>query len=302
MHKIVLLIAALVFGLGLKISPLFAQVNPGKSISNVTQRAPGSHKKRYGYQKKFPGFSRRGDLSQRFEIRHGDCWRRDCNYDRQRIEKSEKPRNTMQRSNKVSWYGYSMFIPKSYKGLGNTGTTYGQVKTEADLHPIWWVANYGDNMIVLFYEENTYCQIGKISSWTGRWVDIVVMANYGTSGAGPFFEIYKNGKLVCSRKTPMILGSLKFKSHKFYFRYGIYNSFVSRWLSANATKEVDTKKFSETFTSGSNSTSATRRPFKYDWGVKLPTQIVFYDEMRFGKTRDEVDVRLHEKLRLAPVD
>lgn len=303
MRKMVTVLAAMTLGLYVgSVSVAFAQVTPGKSISKVTKVSVGSHKRSYGYQKRIRGFARRGNFSQRFEIRHGDCSGKDCKSDRQRIEKTEKPRNTMQQPNAVSWYGYSIFIPKEYRGLGRTGTSYGQVKTEADLHPIWWIANYGDKMFVNFYEKNARCKLGSLSSWTGRWVDVVIMANYSPSGRGPFFELYKNGKLICRRNTPLILGSLAAKRHKFFFRYGVYNSFVSRWLSANATKNVGASGFSQNYTSGSQSKSVTGTPFKYDWGVQLPTQVVFYDEMRYGKTREEVDVRLHEKLGIKPVD
>lgn len=50
------------------------------------------------------------------------------------------------------------------------------------------------------------------------------------------------------------------------------------------------------------SRSATSEPFSYDWGVELPTQIVFYDEMRYGSSREQVDVRMIEARSGKPVD
>jgi hypothetical protein len=38
--------------------------------------------------------------------------------------------------------------------------------------------------------------------------------------------------------------------------------------------------------------SATSRPYDYDWGVELPTQIVYYDAMNVGFTREDVDIRM----------
>ena len=42
----------------------------------------------------------------------------------------------------------------------------------------------------------------------------------------------------------------------------------------------------------------TGSPFNYDWGIKLPTQVIYFDEMRVGSTKEEVDVSLNDE----PVD
>ena len=293
--------------LGFSVGPVstsFADVQVGKPIISRTPLHNLSHKKKYGFQR-VKGFTRRGSVAQRFEIRHGDCGRNsgynDCSNDRQRVERSEKPYNRIEKPNGTTWYGYSIFIPREYRGLGKTGTTYGQVKTLSDYHPIWFTANYGNQMMVIFF-DGSKCKIGSLSSWTGRWVDVMIKANYAKSGTGPFFEFYKDGKRVCSRSKPLVTGKLTSQRLQLYFRYGIYNSFVSRWLSQNATRNVTAQGYSQTFSRGSTSKSAAANPFKYDWGVQLPTQVVFYDEMRYGKTREEVDVRLHEKLGIKPVD
>ena len=43
--------------------------------------------------------------------------------------------------------------------------------------------------------------------------------------------------------------------------------------------------------------SVTNKPWEFDWGVKLPTQVVYYDEVRIGSSREEVDFNLNN-----PVD
>jgi hypothetical protein len=108
--------------------------------------------------------------------------------------------------------------------------------------------------------------------------------------------------VVCSRSKPLITGKLAIQRSQLSFRHRIYKSFVSRWLSQNATKNVNAQGYSQKRARGGSSVSFSGTPLKYDWGVKLPTQVVFYDEMRYGKTREEVDVRLHEKLGIKPVD
>ena len=48
--------------------------------------------------------------------------------------------------------------------------------------------------------------------------------------------------------------------------------------------------------------TATSTPYAYDWGAEFPTQIVFYDEMRYGSSREQVDVRMIEARGGRPVD
>ena len=39
-------------------------------------------------------------------------------------------------------------------------------------------------------------------------------------------------------------------------------------------------------------------PFKLNWENKIHTSIIYYDEIRVGKSKDEVDINLQKK----PVD
>jgi hypothetical protein len=77
-------------------------------------------------------------------------------------------------------------------------------------------------------------------------------------------------------------------------RYGIYNGAVSRWLYNNRSRDVAVSGFEDVNANGGRGAapSYTGRPFDIDWGVELPTQVVFYDEVRIGRSREEVDVRL----------
>ena len=36
-------------------------------------------------------------------------------------------------------------------------------------------------------------------------------------------------------------------------------------------------------------------PFKLDWEVKIPKATIYYDEIRVGKTKEEVDIDLQSK-------
>ena len=69
------------------------------------------------------------------------------------------------------------------------------------------------------------------------------------------------------KKVEVLESPIRFIPEKTYFKYGIYRSFVSRY-----------KKF---------------------YG-KIPTQIVYYDEVRRGRSIEEVDRNINPKLK--PVD
>jgi hypothetical protein len=247
---------------------------------------------------------RRGNKAQRYEIRHGDCGKTsgysDCDNDRGRIERKEKPKNSMSKPNQGTWYGYSILIPKDFVSLGKGNTILSQAKVEKHGTPLW-ALNFNDKPYVLF-GDGKHCPMGSMKSWMGKWVDVTVYAHYGLSGQPVYFELYKDGKRICKRTKPIMPASYANKKQKIGLKYGIYSSYVSRYLSRHATKKVTAAAFKQKHSTGSSSKSAAKRPFDYDWGVKLPTHVIYYDEMRYGKTRAAVDVRLLEQAGARPVD
>ena len=76
------------------------------------------------------------------------------------------------------------------------------------------------------------------------------------------------------------------------YKRQIYNSHISNWLDKNKTKEVDAKEWKDTHkdSSGSVISSKAKNPFEVDWGVKVPKQVVYFDEMRIGNSRESVDI------------
>ena len=283
-------------------SSAWAQVTT--SILDLTQIERGlSHTSDYGFNR-VTGFARRGEISQRFEIRHGDCGRSsgwdDCNADRARIERKERPKNAFSKPGQGIWYGYSMYIPSDFVSLGRGNTTLSQAKVEGDLMPLWQMT-FNDRPYLLYSDGRT-CSLGSLSRWRGKWNDITVYAHYGEGGQQVYFQLFRNGALLCERKTPLMHRSLWGKRHKIGMKYGIYNSFVSRYLAANATKPVNLSGYTQNQSSGTTSKSPAQSPFKIDWGVVLPTHVIFYDEMLAGFRREDVDVRMREAAGLPPVD
>lgn len=298
MKRLLISLSVVLYGLG-SAPEVSAQ---GKPILNKTKIESLSHKSKYGFAK-VSSPTRRGAKAQRFEIRHGDCGRTsgydDCSNDRGRIERKEKPKNAMAKPDGYVWYGYSILIPSDFVSLGRANTILSQAKTENHLVPLW-AMTFNDNPYLLYGDGKT-CKLGSMSSWKGRWIDVTVFAHYARSGQPVYFQLYKDGKLLCQRKTPIMPRNINKSNQKIGLKYGIYSSFVSRYLQKHATKAVKPKAYKQDHEAG-RSKSPTGRPFDYDWGVQLPTHVVYYDEMRYGKSRAEVDVRMLEAAGAKPVD
>jgi len=247
--------------------------------------------------------ARIGETSQRFEIRHGDCGKHDCNNDRRRIEVVESNGDLEAHPGQQRWYGWSIYLAGDFRDLGDTNTTLGQVKLNDWREPIWnFNAREGGRLDFEYKPGGNHrgieCRgVAAISQMRGRWTDIVIFSDfsYEISPGQPSVSVWINGRLVCSGRTPLITREMVDYANntQITLRYGIYNSYISRWLNANRTLPVNTEQFVDGHDgSGGNITSAAQRPFDIDWGVTLPTQVVYYDEVRIGDSREEVDVRM----------
>ena len=282
----------------------------GKSIYSVTKVGQPNPKTRYGTTR-VSSPVRAGKRAQKFELRHGDCGRdpngwSDCEHDRQRIERSEFPGDRIQKVGKRTWYGWSMYLPSNFRDIGPSNTLLGQVKLTDWPNPIWFLNLREGRLRVMFAEPAVQireCTAVKLSEMRGRWTDIVIYADYSYNPKGESFAIYINGKKTCSKSAALLTPQMVQNSRgSLYLKYGIYNSYVSNWLNRHKTKSVTPKAFNDKQKSGLVLKSSTSTPFSYDWGVTIPTQVVIYDEMRFGSSRDEVDIRTLEKSNVRPVD
>ena len=88
----------------------------------------------------------------------------------------------------------------------------------------------------------------------GKWNDILVNFKWSKKNDG-FFKVWVNNKLIQE-----YIGPTKTKS-KVYFKFGIYRSYLNRWIHSPRNK-------------------------KKEKGV--PAQVVYFDEVRTGKTKDKV--------------
>lgn len=235
--------------------------------------------------------------SERFELRHGDCgsdayWS-DCDNDRQRIERV----SSWSRAQSLT-YRFAIYLPKDFKSLHPSNTSLAQVKSKSWRHPIWMVQLNREHLEWHFNDVGRSCPLLPLSDMRGKWTRFVIHAGYGGSETGPvrqdgqYGAIWVNGaRIPChALKSPLtgpgLRQALGIKGSS--FRYGIYNSYVSRYLGFHATKPVEVKGWADVHVKeGNTNHSQTNRPFALDWGIKLPTQIVFFDDIAISTDAPE---------------
>lgn len=245
-------------------------------------------------------YARVGDTSQRFELRHGDCRGYDCENDRQRIELGQPYQTENTSVGKPIWYGWSIYLPEDFQDISPANTLMGQVKLQGWRGPMWSLeVKRGALSLVIENAPNlgTDCPVVWLSNMRGRWTDIVVKADYRLlPQEARSLEFWVNGQRSrCGWSGPLINQQMLDLSptNRLSFRYGIYNSYVSLWLSRNANRRVDADQFVDLHEdSGLIIRSPSNTPFSYDWGVELPTLVAYYDTVRIGSSREAVDVRI----------
>lgn len=226
--------------------------------------------------------ARAGTFYQRFELRNGDCfpspdggWN-DCKNDRERFELSSRPR---QSPSDKHCYGYSLMVDENFKSLGSVRTTLGQVHQKGgpkgtaggfkSFPPLIQIqAKY--NHLIFGWHELT----GDENNITDKQREFQLANISDMKGiwtdisfcldfTNKRIDAWVNGE----KKVEVLRSPINFKPEAIYFKYGIYRSFISKFKERNGD---------------------------------LPTQIVFFDEVRYGKSAEDVDRNINPKLK--PVD
>jgi len=273
-------------------SSLFVFLIALSFLSHAAEFKPSGVKgKDYSFQIS-KDFARTGGSSERFEVRHGDCNDWDCIHDRQRFE-----RVTSQKYDKDDyWYSWSFYIPNNFM-IQPAGTAMGQAKIKNYKNNkskvMWMVLTKHTDYIQLAsdaYEQK--CSLIKIDDTIGKWTDIMIRANYSSSSNNPV-DVWINGKNIgCNFKLPLVkkIDVQGIDKKEVMFRYGIYQTFLSRWLDERKTKETSRDVKSDWLTpSGSVYKSPDNTPFNEDWGVEIPTAVMYYDEIKMGRSRNDVN-------------
>jgi Polysaccharide lyase len=238
----------------------------------------------YGWQLiSGPGPVRAGNYSQRFEVRPGDCgsdntWD-DCSTDRERMQAAGIRR--WQMGDEI-WISFSVYLPRDFKDISPTrthlaaiGQNGGPVSTAGGFpsHPPVCHLSIWDNEFKLVYYDLTgmpgaYNEVDReinlmpLAEMRGKWIDVIVHAKFAKDDG--VLQVYVNGKL----KANLVNNLLHFNAKSFNFVYGIYRPFISRYVK--------------------------------EFGSAPPKQFVYFDEIRVGDSRSDIDPKMNHDL--APID
>ena len=221
--------------------------------------------------------ARAGDYFQKFELRDGDCfgddnWS-DCDNDRQRIELSSEPNQTV--SGKQC-YGYSIKLSNSFTDIRKVSTTLGQIHQKGgpsgkanslpSFPPLIQIDARKGNLYLNWHklsgsknnvnDESKYYKLKSLKSMKGVWTDISLCLDFKNER----IDAWVNGE----NKVKILEPPIFFEPTSIYFKHGIYQSFISAYKSIKGG---------------------------------IPTQIVYYDEVRRGNSVEEVDININPNLK-----
>ena len=249
---------------------------------------------------------RAGKSAQKFEIRHGECKKQDCKWGAHRSERKLKKLHYPKK--KISdpvFYALSIFTPKDfgYDTVARKMSLF-QAKMKGVDMPIWMVSTDGSGFELSLGHYKRCYEGGTLKKET--WYDFVIKVIYSREKikGTKYVELWLNGKQLddCTYYLP-IINSKQIKESKSHgwnsnrqqidMRYGIYKFRAGDYLSQiNKNKPKGLKTMIQP--SGQKNII---KPFKYNWEVKIPTTIMLFDEIRFGKSFSEVDIKTND-----PVD
>lgn len=251
----------------------------------------------------------------KFYIEHGGCGDdgkfSDCENDRQRVELIEKSKISLKSFNGKTkivkkFYRTNLLIPAEDK-FPNTfpmKQMVHQVKLHGKNQPVWMV-HIKDSGLDVEIESRHSCKIDEKFVPRNEWIEIEIFADYTVSEKSkprddPYFVYWINGSKVCSFYVPLLTnrairdGSSK---QELKLRFGIYNTFASKWLLGQNTNvqwiennQITFSAYQQDSKGQSNGAVSSQlgTPFMYDWPVKLPKQTLYFSEWRIGNSRADL--------------
>lgn len=244
---------------------------------------------------------RRGNFSERFELREGDCGGSDCGQGRARAQIVQDRAAATAKVDRDFWAGWSFYNATIGPVTATTslGTVVGEWKIEGEAPAVFRLIQMpvdargwrgcsasvcsttgpanADVVVELdamataagwgpAQNRGRVCRLFNMAQAKGRWTDIVVNTNFGSDGFG-YLRVWVDGALRCDYKGQLVAGPSGQPTH----RRGIFNSYTLPF-DQNAK------------------------------GAAKPTLVAFYDEYVEGAARAEVDPALREQAGLAPVN
>ena len=242
---------------------------------------------------------RAGKSAQKFEIRHGECKKQDCKWGAQRTERHlKKLHYSSKKFKNPVYYSLSLYIPDEfgYDYVASKMSMFQSKMMGVDM-PLWIVSTQGSGF-QLRLGHYKRCEVSKFVK--GTWNDFIIKANYSRERikGEKYFELWWNGKQLdeCTHYIPFVNSKhiKESKSHgwssnkqQINMRYGIYKFRLGDYLThINKNKPKNMK----TMTQPSGQKNIIK-PFKYKWENKIPTTVMLFDEIRFGKSYSDVDIK-----------
>jgi hypothetical protein len=226
--------------------------------------------------------ARRGEKYQRFELRDGDCFAsdgwNDCETNRERVEFTAAPRMKPAGN---QCFAFSIMLDESFQVVSPTNTALGQIhqiggpkgyagglpsvppvimfQARYDYYDLEWHQLSGSATNVT--EKAIHKKLIPINDMKRKWTDISFCLDFANKN----ISVWVNGeKKVDIDKAPI---NDKLKPSSIYFKHGIYRPFISYYKKRHG-KDV------------------------------MPTQIVYYDEIRRGSSVEEVDFNINPRLKV----
>ncbi len=242
---------------------------------------------------------RAGKNAQKFEIQHGECKKQDCKWGAQRTERHLKKFHYSSKNFKDPvFYALSVYIPEEfgYDFVASKMSMFQSKMMGVDM-PLWMISTEGSGF-QLKLGHYKRCDVHPFKKKT--WNDFIIKSNYSRERikGEKYFELWLNGKKIdeCTHYIPFVTSKhiKESKSHgwssnkqQINMRYGIYKFRIGDYLTQiNKNKPKNIK----TMTQPSGQKNIIK-PFNYNWENKIPTTVMLFDEIRFGKTFSEVDIK-----------
>ena len=221
---------------------------------NVYTKSLKKDFKKYGYKivnKKDGHPVRAGEKSIRFEVRNGDCGEDPGKWS---DCKNDRQRHELSgdRFRGKAWYAYSIYLPNDFKTVYPVKSAMAQFHQKGSWPTLMFqftdMGYYADRQ--LGYQTQEMKKILEVKDMIGKWNDILIHGNF-TSKEDSFYKVWVNNKLKYEYNGATTGGKESF------FKFGIYHTKVSVWPM-------------------------------YHSDTPYPTQVVYYDEVRVGKSREAV--------------
>jgi hypothetical protein len=274
----------------------------------LTKSLTGKYYKDYGMQivnEKDGHPVRSGKKSIRFEVRDGDCgqdeqggWS-DCKGDRERHELSSNQKgDTMSKGE--YWFSWSLYFPEEHQNLWPLSNNYGQFHQKGGPPVFMFKELRGGYSVVRTIGDVDYHEKRLIDNddMKGKWHDILINVKWSKKDDG-FFKLWVNDKLKYDYKGPT-------KTEKYvYTKFGIYSTGITRYINYENIDVIE-KCFEEKgYTTDENTALyiLQRKEIQHKMSiqiynkcksfykpVKIPTRVVYFDEVRKSKKKKKVGV------------